>query len=227
MIPLKDNIRTTKIPFVNYTLLALNILIFVYELSLGSSLNPFFREYGLIPAKFLSTDSFDLYERIKPFFSSMFIHGGWFHIIGNMLFLYIFGDNVEDEVGHFNYLFFYLICGFCAALFQIFSDMSSAVPMIGASGAVSGVLGAYLVFFPYSKILTLVPIFIFIQLIYIRASIFIMIWFLIQFIGGVVISKSLSITGGIAFWAHIGGFICGILFTNIYKKKKFKLRTYH
>ena len=227
MIPLKDNIKTKNIPFVNYSIIALNIAIFMYELSLGSNLNPFFNEYGLIPSRFLSTDTFDIYQRIKPFVTSMFIHGGWFHIIGNLLFLYIFGDNIEDEVGHFNYFIFYLICGFCAALFQIFSNMISTLPMIGASGAVSGVLGAYLVFFPYSRILTLVPIFIFIQLIYIRASIFIMIWFLIQFIGGVVVSKSVAITGGIAFWAHIGGFICGILFANIYRKRKLKLKTYH
>lgn len=227
MIPLRDTAPLNKFPFVNYSLLAINIFIFVYQLSLGNGVVSFFYEYGLIPSEFLSVANFDIYERIKPFFTSMFIHGGWFHIVGNMLFLYIFGDNVEEKVGHFNYFLFYLICGFSAALFQIFSNMSSTLPMIGASGAVSGVLGAYLVFFPHSRILTLVPVFIFIQLIYIRASLFIIVWFIIQFISGVSSFGSVSNTGGIAFWAHIGGFICGILFANIYRNKERKFRVYH
>ncbi|MGH7884482.1 MAG: rhomboid family intramembrane serine protease [Thermodesulfobacteriota bacterium] len=227
MIPLKDNVNTAKFPFVNYLLLTLNIILFAYVVLGENNLNRFYYEYGLIPAKFISVKNFDILERIKPFFTSMFIHGSLFHITGNMLFLYIFGDNIEDEVGHFNYIIFFLICGFVAALFQIFSNMNSQIPMIGASGAVSGVLGAYLVFFPYSRILTLVPIFIFIQLIYIRASIFIFIWFLIQFISGVVRFGLVEGAGGIAFWAHIGGFLCGILFANIYRNKQIRHRIYH
>ena len=148
----------------------------------------------------------------------MFLHGGWLHIIGNTLFLFIFGDNVEARMGHMRYLVFYLICGLAAALFQIITNVSSVIPMIGASGAISGVLGAYITFYPKSKILTLVPIFFFIQLIHIPAAIFIFIWFIIQFLSGVGSLGASQEIGGVAFWAHIGGFIAGLILARYFQK---------
>ena len=231
MIPIKDNIKTTRIPVVNYILIASNILIFFYEFSLGSNLEPFILEYGLIPSSVTSFNNTGIYERTAPFITSMFLHGGWLHLIGNMLFLHIFGDNIEDRMGHFKFLLFYLITGIIASLFQVITNFRSDIPMVGASGAISGVLGAYLVFFPHSRVLTLVPIFFFIRLMYIPATVFIVIWFFIQFvsgIGSIGISKSI---GGIAFWAHIGGFIAGLILARVFdgrkKRKVFKKEYLH
>jgi membrane associated rhomboid family serine protease len=148
----------------------------------------------------------------------MFLHGGWLHLIGNVLFLYIFGGNVESRMGHVGYLAFYLICGFAAAAMQFLTNVSSAIPMVGASGAISGVLGAYITLFPRSKILTLIPIFFFIQLIHIPAAVFIFIWFIIQFLSGVSSLGQTGDTGGVAFWAHIGGFVAGLILVRFFVK---------
>ena len=232
MIPLRDTTKSARFPFVNLTLIALNILVFLFEISLGDKMNAFIYHFGLIPADVFSTSAgIGLAERITPFFSSMFIHGGWLHIIGNVLFLYIFGDNVESLMCHFKYLLFYLICGFLAALFHIISNVGSPVPMVGASGAISGVLGAYITFYPKSRILTLVPIFFFIQLIHIPAAVFIFVWFIIQFISGVGTLGAASESGGVAFWAHIGGFVAGLILARFFDDKKFRVaeerRTYY
>jgi membrane associated rhomboid family serine protease len=151
----------------------------------------------------------------------MFLHGGWFHLIGNMLFLYIFGDNVEDRMGHFKYIIFYLISGLAAAFTQIIINIYSTIPMVGASGAISGVLGAYILFFPHSRILTLVPIFFFIQIVEIPAVIFLLIWFIIQFFSGVASLAATQNTGGVAFWAHIGGFVVGLILSRFFQKKEY------
>ncbi|NIP31174.1 MAG: rhomboid family intramembrane serine protease [Candidatus Dadabacteria bacterium] len=226
MIPLKDTTKPLTFPYINYMLLSINIIVFLYELSLGNELNNFFYEYGLIPKKLISFSSYGFFERFVPFGTSLFIHGGILHLLGNLLFLFIFGANVEDRLGHFKYLLFYLICGFGAALFQILTNFRSEIPVIGASGAISGVLGAYLVYFPHSRILTLVPIFIFIHIMHIRAYIFILIWFIFQFVSGIGASSAGS-PGGIAFWAHIGGFICGTIFAHNYNKKYLRKRVFH
>ncbi|PWT91234.1 MAG: rhomboid family intramembrane serine protease, partial [Acidobacteria bacterium] len=152
-----------------------------------------------------------------PIFSSMFLHGGWLHVLGNMWFLYIFGDNVEDRVGHVGYIFFYLLCGICAALTQTLLSPHSAVPMVGASGAIAGILGAYFLLFPSARILTLVPIFIFIQLIEIPAFVFLIIWFLLQFL---MMTPAQAGEGGVAFLAHIGGFIAGMVLIFFFKKRQ-------
>jgi membrane associated rhomboid family serine protease len=223
MIPIRDTTKSNTFPFINITLITFNILIFFYEQSLGSRLNEFIYEYGLIPAVLFSKSDLSLTDRLLPILSSMFLHGGWMHIIGNMLFLYIFGDNVEDRMGHIKYLLFYICTGLIAAFFQIATNISSQIPMVGASGAISGVLGAYLLFFPKSKILTLVPIFIFIQFIRLPAAVFILLWFGFQLLSGI---GSLSISesiGGVAFWAHIGGFIGGIILAKSFQKKGYKL----
>lgn len=220
MIPLKDTIKSSKFPVVNTILIIVNILIFIYEFSLGKEINQFIFNYGLIPASVTSFSEIGFIDRISPFFTSMFLHGSWLHMIGNMLFLYIFGDNVEDKMGHFKYIIFYLLVGFLAAILQVITNIKSPVPMVGASGAISGVLGAYLLFFPGSKILTLVPIFFFIQLMHIPAKVFILIWFFIQFLSGLGSLGTMGNTGGIAFWAHIGGFIVGLVIAKYFYSSK-------
>lgn len=223
MIPLRDTTKSHSFPFINITLITINILIFLYEQSLGDNLYEFIYQYGLIPTVLFSKSDLTLTDRLLPFLSSMFLHAGWMHIIGNMLFLYIFGDNVEDRMGHLKYLAFYILTGFIAAFFQIATNLSSQIPMVGASGAISGVLGAYLLFFPKSKILTLVFLVIFVQLIRLPAVVFILFWFAIQLLSGIG-SLSLSDSmGGVAFWAHIGGFIGGVIIAKSFQKKGYKL----
>lgn len=224
MIPLRDTTRSARFPFVNFTLIGLNILVFLFEVSLGDRMNLFIHSFGLIPAHVFSASAgVGLGDRVLPIFSSMFMHGGWLHLIGNALFLYIFGDNVESRMGHFKYLLFYLTCGVLAALFHIVTNFSSEVPMVGASGAISGVLGAYITFYPKSRILTLVPIFFFVQLIHIPAAVFIFIWFIIQFISGVGTLGDTGKSGGVAFWAHIGGFVAGLILARFFEDKRFRV----
>jgi len=223
MIPLRDTTKSNSFPFINITLITFNILIFFHEQLLGNHLNDFIYQYGLIPAALFSKSDVSLIDRFIPFFSSMFLHSGWMHIIGNMLFLHIFGDNVEDRMGHAKYLLFYIVTGLIAAFFQIATNISSQIPMIGASGAISGVLGAYLLFFPKSKILTLVPIFIFIKFIHLPASVFILLWFAFQLLSGIGSLSFSDTIGGVAFWAHIGGFIGGIILAKSFQKKGYKL----
>ena len=202
MIPLRDVIPSRTTPVVTIGLIALNILVFVYELSLGRAVDAFTLYYGLVPAAFSWANVF----------TSMFLHGGFLHVAGNMLYLWIFGDNVEDRMGHARFLVFYLLCGVAAALAQTMTAPDSIVPMVGASGAIAGVMGAYFVLYPRSRIVTLIPIFFFVQVIEVPAIAFLGIWFLMQFLSGVgsigaTIGRS---TGGIAFWAHIAGFVAGI-----------------
>ena len=152
--------RISSFPFVNITLIVINIVVFIHEESLGESIYAFIHTYGLIPAKVFTTSlDIDFAGRLYPFISSMFIHGDWLHIIGNMIFLYIFGSNVEVKMGHIKYLVFYVLCGLAAALFHVLTNLSSVIPMVGASGAVSGVLGAYITIFPISQFRNPVPIF--------------------------------------------------------------------
>ena len=202
MIPLRDTIPSARVPVVNYVLVAANLLVFCYEASLGvRQSEALIRHWGLTPAHFGFTN----------LFTSMFLHGGLLHLLGNMLFLYIFGDNVEDRLGHLRYLVFYLLCGCAAGAAQALSSPGSGVPMVGASGAIAGVLGAYLLLFPGARIVTLVPIFFFVQVMEIRAVFFLAFWFLGQFMLGVSSLGSHGTTGGVAFWAHIGGFVAGMV----------------
>jgi len=218
MIPLRDKIPSSSFPIVNIIFIAVNSIVFLYEVSLGSELERFIHEYGLIPAKVIFYSN-SFVDRFYPFLTSMFLHGGWFHLIGNMLFLYIFGDNVEDRMGHFKYLLFYLICGLGAAFTQIVINVRSEIPMVGASGAISGVLGAYILLFPKSRIVTLVPIFFFLHIVEIPAAVFLLIWFIMQFFSGVATLAASRETGGVAFWAHVGGFVVGLVLTRFFIKK--------
>jgi membrane associated rhomboid family serine protease len=208
MIPLRDVIPSRTTPVVTMALIALNTLVFVYEQSLDEyPFRMFVATWGLVPAQF----------DVLSLFTSMFVHGGWAHFLGNMLYLWIFGDNVEDRVGHGRYIVFYLGCGAVAAVVQSTINAGSDIPMIGASGAISGVLGAYILMFPHSRVLTLVPIFIFIEFIEIPAVILLGIWFLMQLVSGVG-SLGLQNVGGVAFWAHAAGFVAGLTTIRLFRR---------
>jgi membrane associated rhomboid family serine protease len=202
MIPLRDVIPSRTTPFVTIGIIAVNAVVFWVELSLsGSSRQVFIREFGIIPAEFAW----------PTLVSSMFLHGGWLHVIGNMWYLWIFGDNVEDRLGHGRYLVFYLLCGALAGLAQTLVNPESYIPTIGASGAIAAVMGAYFVLYPHSRVLTLIPLFIFIEIIEIPAVFFLGFWFLMQlFAGAGSIANTAGSQGGIAFWAHVAGFVAGL-----------------
>jgi membrane associated rhomboid family serine protease len=216
MIPLRDNIPSRTIPFVTYTLIVANVLAFLMELSLGPNLERFVYIFGVVPQKVLYA-VFEAPELIPytvvPFFTSIFLHGGWMHLLGNMLYLYIFGDNVESALGHFRYIVFYLSCGIAASLVHILFNSGSDIPTVGASGAIAGVLGAYFLLFPRARVVTLVPIFFFFQIIEIPALIFLGLWFFIQFLSGSMTIGSGVAAAGVAWWAHIGGFAVGAGYT--------------
>ena len=228
MIPLKDINRTRTFPAVTLFLIAVNAAVFVYQLSLGSGpmLTGFFYEFGLVPRALLSFTYWQeagLLMGLAPLFTSMFLHGGWMHFLGNMLYLWVFGDNVEDWLGSARLLLFYLVCGLLASLLQIAVHPGSPIPMIGASGAISGVLAAYLVLFPAARVLTFVPILFFFYLVRLPALIFLGLWFLLQFFNGAVSLTAGDLSmGGTAWWAHIGGFIAGLVL--ILKARKSRRR---
>lgn len=228
MVPLRDDNPTRSVAYVTYIIIVLNLLVFIYQLSLCSAaglaedchhLEAFFQVWALVPAKL--TASFGGEPTGLPFpawvtlFSSQFLHGGFLHIAGNMLFLWIFGNNVEDKLGHIKYIIFYLGCGALAALCQWFFSANSLIPSLGASGAIAGVMGAYILRFPQAKVLTLVPLGFFITTFQIPAIFFLGFWFLQQaFYGiaslGVQTSTGMA-QGGIAYWAHAGGFVFGAI----------------
>ena len=219
MFPLRDTIRPKNAPVVNTILIVLNILVFLYEFSLGRRMEEFIYQFGLTPVRFFAGLEQNMVIAIIPVFTSMFLHGGWLHLIGNMWFLYIFGDNVEDRVGKVGYVFFYLLCGIGSALTQTILQANSNIPMVGASGAIAGVLGAYFMLYPHSRILTLVPIFVFLQIMEIPAVVFLFFWFAWQFIQG-ALAASTPAQGGVAWWAHIGGFVVGVVLIFFFKKRE-------
>ena len=230
MIPIRDTIPSRTYPFINILIIIINVLVFLYQLSLGSKLDKFIFSFGIIPVKFyyiLYNQPYNIFQILVPLISSIFLHGGWIHIIGNMLYLWIFGDNVEDRMGHFRYLVFYITCGIAASFTHLYFNPASGVPTIGASGAIAGVMGAYFILFPRSRVITLVPIFFFLQVIEIPAFFFLGFWFLMQFFSGSLsLSASGQNIGGIAWWAHIGGFVCGIILVFFFRKRKGYYKTY-
>ena len=216
MFPLKDNIPSSRSPYVNYLLIAANVLVFFWEMSLGPHLQLVAEVLGFIPGRFLSqlAQGAAPWPTFLPLFSSLFLHGGWLHIIGNMWFLYVFGDNVEDILGHSRYLALYLVSGVGANLVYLAFAPLSPVPLIGASGAVAGVMGAYLFLFPGAKILTLILIVFIPIFLEIPAFFFLAYWFLLQFLYGVFgggVAHLRTGPGQMAWWAHVGGFVLGIL----------------
>jgi membrane associated rhomboid family serine protease len=203
MFPLRDTQPSYSRPVVTVLIIVVNILVFLLEFSLDDySRNAFIAAYGLTPAHF----------QLQNVLTSMFVHGGWMHVLGNMWFLWIFGDNIEDILGHGKYLLFYLACGVAAAMAQVLIDPFSQVPMVGASGAIAGVMGAYMIKFPRSRILTFAFIFFFVTTFEVPAWLMLVYWFAIQLFSGVgSISSTQASQGGTAFFAHIGGFVLGML----------------
>lgn len=211
MLPLKDHSPTSKTPFISNGLITVNILVFLLML-LGDA-DGIIGKYALIPSQVMWND----YNTLLPFLTSQFLHGGFLHIISNLWFLKIFGDNVEEKVGHIKFLLFYLLCGIAGGLMQYFFSFGSGIPMLGASGAIAGVLGAYLHFFPHHKIETLIPFGIFSQVINLPAKVILVYWFITQLFSGVGTIAS-TMVGGIAFWAHIGGFAAGYYLASLYSR---------
>jgi len=214
MFPLRDNIPSRTYPLVTNALIWLNIIVFVYEVSLGEGLQRFITSYGLVPAQVTGHAAPGPLGTIAPYFTSMVLHGGWFHVLGNVWFLWLFGDNVEDRLGHLRFLWFYVFAGLIAGLAHVLSGPESMVPTIGASGAIAGVLGAYLALYPRAKVATVLWLGLLIDVIELPAVTFLGIWFVMQLVPG-LLSASLGQVGGVAWWAHIGGFAAGYAFIRL------------
>ena len=213
MIPLRDVIPSRTTPYITVTIIILNALAWFYELALPRDVLPLFLQfYGVVPADFAAT----------TLVSSMFLHGSWSHVIGNMWYLWIFGDNVEDRVGHGRFIVFYLLCGIAAGLGQIAMDPSSTLPTIGASGAIAGVMGAYFVLYPNSRVLTLVFVFFYYEIFELPAIVLLGFWFLIQLFsaGAIAVTANTQGSGGVAFVAHVAGFIFGMIAVFVFKKRQ-------
>ena len=212
MIPLRDVIPSRTVPFLTISIIVLNALAWFYELGLPREELPvFLRQYGVVPAYFAPA----------TLISSMFLHGSWSHVLGNMWYLWIFGDNVEDRMGHFRFLIFYLLCGIVAGLGQIFIDPTSTLPTIGASGAIAGVMGAYFVLYPQSRVLTLIFVIFFIEIVEVPAIFLLGFWFLMQlFSAGAIAATANSQAGGVAFMAHVAGFITGVGGVFVFRKRE-------
>lgn len=222
MFPLRDDNPTTKAPIVTVALIFFNVLVFLYQVSLGPRGGQLFvYQYGAIPAVVAGTET--LPARIAAFppllslFTSMFLHGSWMHLIGNMWYLWIFGDNIEEAMGRIRYLVFYLVSGLLASISHVLSNIGSTIPSIGASGAISGVLGAYLLLYPRARVLTLIFLGWFIRMVYIPAGFVLGFWFFLQLLSGSLSGGQDA--GGVAFWAHIGGFIAGMLLVGLFKQR--------
>ena len=207
MIPISDENPTRRVPYINYALIALNVLVFIWQISLGPSGQTALYQMALIPYNL--TSGLDLGDA-RAMLTSMFMHAGLAHLAGNMLYLWIFGDNVEDVLGHFRYLLFYLAGGVAASLTHVVLYPNSSIPTVGASGAIAATLGAYLLLFPQRKVLTFVPLGYFMQLARLPAAVVLGMWFVLQFFQGVLV-LGMTELGGVAFWAHIGGFVFGVL----------------
>ena len=216
MIPLRDNAAPRRLTPINVALIAANLAVFVYELSLGPRVAAFVERFALVPVavtRALSSNAYRDAGALAPLMTtvtSMFIHGGLWHVAGNMLYLFIFGAAVEYRMGALRYLSFYFAAGIAAALATVWIAPTSSVPVIGASGAIAGVLGAYFILYPRGRILTILPIFVFIQFIEIPAVIYLFVWFAVQLYAGLQQSGRAAMMGGVAWWAHVGGFMFGV-----------------
>jgi len=213
MIPLRDVIPSRTTPYITVTIIVLNAIAWLFELGLPRDVLPaFLQVYGVVPAYFSP----------PTLVTSMFLHGSWMHVIGNMWYLWIFGDNVEDRVGHGRFIVFYLMCGMAAAFGQILMDPTSTLPTIGASGAIAGVMGAYFVLYPQSRVLTLIPLIIFWEIVELPAVFLLGFWFLMQLFsaGAIAVTSSSHGGGGVAFAAHVAGFLCGVGGVFVFRKRQ-------
>jgi membrane associated rhomboid family serine protease len=215
MIPIRDDIPSSRFPVVTLGIIAFNGLVFLDELKLGQHLPDFFLNYGIVPARYTQPDVakyFSFLEQIIALFSSMFLHGGWLHLLGNMWILWIFGDNVEDRLGRMRYIGLYLASGLAAAMLHIYTNAGSLVPTIGASGAIAGIMGAYFRFYPSARVETLIPPFFFGPTFVLPAVLFLGWWFFLQFFNGALsLGARTNSFSGVAWWAHVGGFLFGFL----------------
>ncbi len=223
MIPIRDDNPTHRTPIVTYFLILVNILVFLFQLLLGPNNEAFIYQFALIPADVTNMVSLG---SIFDIFTSMFMHAGLAHIGGNMLYLWIFGDNVEDRLGRFKYLLFYIIGGMVASITHILTNPGSQIPTVGASGAIAAVLGAYLVLYPSQKVLTLIPLGFWLRMTLLPASVVLGLWFVLQFFQGVA-SLGMPDVGGVAFWAHIGGFVSGVVLGWLFKKPEVEYPALH
>ena len=219
MIPLRDVNPTRTTPFVNITLIVINVVMFLWEVSLGPNLMPVMERIAFVPLKFWTAG--DAGSDIIAMFVSMFLHGGWLHLGGNMLYLWVFGDNLEDRMGHGKYLAFYILCGVIATLAHAVTNPGSPLPAVGASGAIAGVLGAYLILFPAARVMTLIPFFVFVTVRELPAMLVLGLWFVLQlFTGAATLGQaSADSGGGVAYFAHIGGFIAGVALVFLFRGK--------
>jgi len=231
MIPLRDDQPTFSTPFINYFLIVANVLVFLWEFSIEMqsrrALNALLLDFAVVPhhqiAALTGHSQAGPISAILPLFTSMFLHASWLHVAGNMLFLWIFGDNVEDYLGHFRYLLFYLASGIAAGITHILLNANSSVPSVGASGAIAGVMGAYFILYPRARVLTwFPPIFFF----HVPAWLMLGYWFFVQFLSGAAtsIAETTQSTGGIAFWAHVGGFVAGVLMIKVLGERPHRYR---
>jgi membrane associated rhomboid family serine protease len=231
MIPLRDDTPRFSTPFVTYFIIALNTVVFLFELAVGGqghqALNGLMYQFGVVPLHFeralTAGSTASLAGLFLPILTSMFLHASWLHIIGNMWVLWIFGDNIEDYLGHFTYLLFYLVSGFAAAVAHILLNAGSNVPSVGASGAIAGVMGAYFVLYPRARVLIWFPPIFFFHL---PAWLVLGYWFFVQFLSGAAtsIAETSQTSGGIAFWAHVGGFVAGIVLIKVLPERPRRYR---
>jgi membrane associated rhomboid family serine protease len=225
MLPIRDDQPRFSTPLVNSFLIGLNLLIFFFEATLSRrDFNGLVNQFGVVPAHLAAllagSPRYSLLEVVLPLFTSMFLHGSWLHVIGNMWFLYIFGDNVEDYLGHFKYLVFYLLTGLIAMSTQIAVNLHSSVPTLGASGAIAGVLGAYFVLYPRARVLT----WFFVFVLWVPAWVILGYWFVLNFLSGTATSLAVQgqNMGGVAFWAHVGGFVSGALLVKVFGERRLR-----
>ena len=226
MIPLRDDQPIFSTPFVNYFLILINVAVFLWEWSAGMqnhrALNSFLIEFGVVPHHTLAVLAGHSHDAVAtailPLFTSMFLHASFLHVAGNMLFLWIFGDNIEDYLGHFTYLVFYLVSGVAAGITHILLNQGSRIPSVGASGAIAGVMGAYFILYPKARVLIwFPPIFFF----HVPAWLMLGYWFLVNFLSGTstAIAETSQTSGGVAFWAHVGGFVAGVVMINLFRER--------
>jgi len=226
MIPYKDLVPSRRFPFMTVLLIAINVLVFLYQVVLPEPVaTRFVYQYAVIPLEFRLGHNAEISPGIPPFlsiFTAMFLHGGWLHLIGNMLYLWIFGDNVEEVLGPFRFPIFYLLCGVVASLVQIYSNFRSDIPALGASGAIAGILAAYIRLYPKAKVAVLVPVFYFLRSVILPAWLVLGLWFLIQILEAHMLP--VKDTGGVAYFAHIGGFVAGLLFLPLLRPRTTRRR---
>lgn len=224
MIPIRDRNPSGTFPVVTVGIILANVLVFLIQLSLGDRLEPFLFQFGVVPMKVVYASEIPDSTFINtyfPFLSYMFLHGGFVHLIGNMWYLWIFGDNIEDRLGRARFLLFYFLCGVGSAIVHVVFNRESGIPCVGASGAIAGVLGAYMITFPRARVLVILPLFIIWEFIELPAIIVLGFWFLIQFFSGTAAISSAQ-GGGVAWWAHIGGFVLGIIFIKVFPKSRYR-----